>query len=128
MVANIFLSLTDYPIFRKIIWKPFYEILAKKFKITDWHFMNYGFAFAAGEPALPLRAHDEIDRYPIQLYHYLASKVKIEGKEVLEVGSGRGGGSSYINRYLSPKKITALDIASNAVKWAKDHHKENDLE
>jgi ubiquinone/menaquinone biosynthesis C-methylase UbiE len=128
MVAKIFLSLTDYPIFRKIIWKPFYEILAKKFRIFDWHFMNYGYAYAPGQPSLYLRPDDQINRYPIQLYHYLASKVRIEGKDVLEVGSGRGGGSSYINRYLYPKKVTALDIASNAIKWAKEHHQEKDLE
>lgn len=128
MVAKILLSITDYPIVRKIMWKPFYEILAKKFRIVDWHFMNYGYAFGPGEPVLYLRPNDEINRYPIQLYHYLASKTEIEGKEILEVGSGRGGGSSYINRYMNPKKITALDIASNAIKWAREHHQEKDLE
>lgn len=127
MVAKIFLTLTDYPIFRKIVWKPFYEILAKKFRILDWHFMNYGYAFGPDQPALYLRPNDEINRYPIQLYHYLASRTNIEGKEILEVGSGRGGGSSYINRYLNPKKVTGLDIASNAIKWAMQHHKEKDL-
>lgn len=128
MVAKILLSLTDYPFFRKIIWKPFYEVLAKRFRIYDWHFMNYGYAFGADKPALHLHPNDEINRYPIQLYHYLATKTQIQGKEVLEVGSGRGGGSSYINRYLHPEKITGLDIASNAIKWAQEHHKEKNLE
>src|SRR5687768_8857567 len=128
MVAKILLSLTDYPIVRKLMWKPFYEILAKKFKITDWHFMNYGYEFGPGEAAPYLRAADEINRYPIQLYHYLASKTSLEGKDLLEVGCGRGGGSSYINKYLSPKKVIGLDIASNAVKWAREHHSENGIE
>jgi ubiquinone/menaquinone biosynthesis C-methylase UbiE len=127
MVAKIFLSLMDYPIFRKIVWKPFYEILAKKFRILDWHFMNYGYAFDPGAPVLHLRPNDEINRYPIQLYHYLATKTNIEGKEILEVGCGRGGGSRYINSYLNPRHVTALDIASNAIKWAKQHHKDKDL-
>lgn len=117
----------DYPIFRKIVWKPFYEILAKKFRILDWHFMNYGYAFDPGAPVLHLRPNDEINRYPIQLYHYLATKTNIEGKEILEVGCGRGGGSRYINSYLNPRHVTALDIASNAIKWAKQHHKDKDL-
>ena len=128
MVAKIFLTLTDYPVFRKIIWKPFYEILAKKFRIDGWHFMNYGYSYGPDEPLLYLRPDDEINRYPVQLYHYLASKVDIEGKEILEVGSGRGGGSSYINRYLCPQKITALDVAHNAIKWAKEHHREKNIE
>src|ERR1700754_3511325 len=106
MVAKIILSLTDYPIVRKLIWKPFYEILAKKFRIADWHFMNYGYDSTADESILYLRPEDEINRYPIQLYHYLATKTVIEEKVVLEVGSGRGGGASFINRYLNPKQIT----------------------
>lgn len=40
----------------------------------------------------------------------------IEGKSVLEVGSGRGGGSNYIKRYLKPKKIVGVDLSSKAVK------------
>src|SRR4051812_44052429 len=117
MVAKILLSLTDYSFFRRLIWKPFYETMAKKFRIEDWHFMNYGYAPGADQPTVFLLAHDEINRYPIQLYHFLAQKTTIEGKEILEVGSGRGGGSSYISRYLKPARITGIDIASNAVKW-----------
>jgi ubiquinone/menaquinone biosynthesis C-methylase UbiE len=127
MVAKIFLSLTDYAFFRRIVWKPLYNALAKNFKIQDWHFMNYGYSPGAHQSAPTLMAKDEINRYPIQLYHFLATKTAIEGKEILEVGSGRGGGSSYIRRYLNPAKITGLDIASNAVKWANDQHTEENL-
>lgn len=127
MVAKIFLSLTDYPFFRRLIWKRLYETLAKNFRIEDWHFMNYGYAPGTHQAAPTLHPHDEINRYPIQLYHFLAKKTAIEGKELLEVGSGRGGGSSYICRYLNPAKITGLDIASNAVKWANNQHIEENL-
>ena len=40
MIAQSFLKLTDYPSFRRIIWKPVYEALAKKINVPDWHFMN----------------------------------------------------------------------------------------
>ena len=92
MLAKAFLSLTSYPAFRRIIWKPVYEGLAKHFKISDWHFMNYGYAPADTAPALVLLPHDEVNRYPIQLYHFMAAKTDIKDKQVLEVGSGRGGG------------------------------------
>lgn len=128
MVAKLFMSLTDYPFFRRIIWKPVYELLAKKLKIDDWHFMNYGYSPGTGQPALFLHPQDEINRYPIQLYHFLAQKTIIENKEILEVGSGRGGGSGYISRYLHPAKMTGMDIAHNAVKWATNQHKESNLE
>ena len=35
-----------------------------------------------------------------QLYHYVAAAVDLDGKKVLEVGSGRGGSASYVARVL----------------------------
>ena len=50
-----------------------------------------------------------------QLYHFVTSHADIKDKNVLEVGSGRGGGASYIARYLSPSSITGVDISNEAV-------------
>ena len=122
MIARLFLDLTDYPAFRRIIWKPVYETIAKKFKVADWQFMNYSYAPNAYELPLSLQPEDEVNRYSIQLYHYLVSILEVPGKEILEVGSGRGGGANYINKYLKPVKITGLDIAHNAVKLANKKH------
>lgn len=127
MIAKLFLSLTDYPFFRRIIWKPLYETLAGKFKITDWEFMNYGYTPFEYEKALVLKEKDEINRYPLQLYHYLAATVDVSQKEMLEVGSGRGGGAAYIENYLQPKAYTGLDIAFNAVKLANNQHANGNL-
>lgn len=127
MIAKAFLSLTEYPAFRRLVWKPVYEVLAKRFKISDWHFMNYGYATATSQPAILLHEKDEINRYPIQLYHFLAQKATIKDMHVLEIGCGRGGGASYISRYLSPARITAIDIAKNAIKLAKQNHQETNL-
>jgi len=118
MITKIFLSLTDFAAIRRLIWKPVYELLAIKFKVKDWCFMNYGYAHSKDEAPLQLDALDEINRYPIQLYHYLATKTKIDGLHILEVGSGRGGGCWYIKKYLDAENIIGLDIASNAVKLA----------
>jgi ubiquinone/menaquinone biosynthesis C-methylase UbiE len=127
MIAKMFLTLTDYPFFRRIVWKPFCEMLAKKFRVEGWHFMNYGYAPFKYEKKLVLDPLDEIHRYPIQLYHYLACKVRIEGMDVLEVGSGRGGGCNYIRRYFGPRKITGLDIAANAISFSKQMHQQKGL-
>jgi ubiquinone/menaquinone biosynthesis C-methylase UbiE len=122
MIARLFLDLTDYAAFRRMIWKPVYETIAKKFKVADWQFMNYGYAPQAHEAPLTLHPEDEVNRYSIQLYHYLVSILEVPGKEILEVGSGRGGGANYIKKYLKPEKITGLDIAYNAVKLANQKH------
>jgi len=122
MIAQSFLKLTDYPAFRRIIWKPIYETLAKKIQVPDWHFMNYGYVPSESEKPLQLHNKDEINRYPLQLYHYMVSILDITGAEILEVGSGRGGGANYIKEYLKPKSITGLDIACNAVRLANKNH------
>jgi ubiquinone/menaquinone biosynthesis C-methylase UbiE len=127
MIAKIFLSLTDYPLFRRIIWKPIYETLAKRLKIEDWYFMNYGYMPFEYEPLLELNKPDEINRYPIQLYHYLASRIELNGLEVLEVGSGRGGGANYLKRYHRPRKMVGMDIAHNAIKLSRNSHKAEGL-
>lgn len=118
MIAQSFLKLTDYPAFRRIIWKPVYETLAKKINVPDWHFMNYGYVPSEPEKHLELKSKDEINRYSLQLYHYLVSILDLTGAEMLEVGSGRGGGAKYVYEYLKPKKVTGLDIAHNAVQLA----------
>ena len=122
MIAKLFLSLTDYPFFRRIIWKPLYETLAKSIKASDWQFMNYGYAPFEYEKTLTLGPEYEINRYPLQLYHYLATKVEVSQKEMLEVGCGRGGGAAYIGNCLKPKTFTGVDIAHNAVKLANNQH------
>jgi len=127
MIAKLFLNLTDYPIFRRIMWKPIYEWLAKRFDFMEWHFMNYGYTPFEYERKLKLNQEDEVHRHAIQLYHYLASKVRIEGMDVLEIGSGRGGGCNYIKRYFNPRKITGLDIAGNAVNFSKQTHLQKGL-
>jgi ubiquinone/menaquinone biosynthesis C-methylase UbiE len=127
MIAKIFLRLTDYPVIRRIMWKPIYEWLAKKFNFHDWHFMNYGYAPFAHERKLKLSAEDEVHGYAIQLYHYLASKVTLEGMDVLEIGSGRGGGCNYIKRYFNPRKITGIDVAGHAVNFSKQTHNQKGL-
>jgi len=128
MIAQLFLTLTDYPAFRRLIWKPVYETIAKKFRVADWQFMNYGYVPAGSERTLTLPKEDEINRYSIQLYHYLLSRHEVSGTEMLEVGSGRGGGANYISKYLKPKKITGLDIAHNAVKLANEKHSTEGLQ
>ncbi|MBS1920925.1 MAG: hypothetical protein JST17_11790 [Bacteroidetes bacterium] len=127
MIAKAFLNLTDYPFFRRLVWKTIYEAMTINLKIFNWYFMNYGYAPSGNKIFLRLKDKDEINRYPLQLYHYLASKIKLEGLDVLEVGIGRRAGCSFLKGYLSPWKITGLDIAAKAVKLSQQSHKQRGL-
>ena len=91
--------------------------MAKKYQLPDWNFMNYGYAELDGSE-LKLNEFSEKDRYFIQLYHHVASAVDLDGKKVLEVGSGRGGGANYVARALKPGEMVGLDYSSNAVDFS----------
>ena len=79
---------------RRLVWRACYEALAKRVSTPDWAFMNYGYAPATvdvGRP--PLRSSDERDRLCIQLYLHAIDDCDLRDRDVLEVGSGRGGGA-----------------------------------
>ncbi len=108
--------------FKRFNAKVTYELLAKKVPATDWHFMNYGYVPSESEKSIPLPDDVGIQKYPLQMYHYLASKIPLQGKQVLEVGSGRGGGARHIARFFKPAFYTAMDLAQSAVDLANKIH------
>jgi ubiquinone/menaquinone biosynthesis C-methylase UbiE len=102
--------------------RAWYQHISRLDKQHNMTFMNYGFAGLDGAPPPALFAQDERDRYGIQLYHHLTSGIEMAGRDVLEVGSGRGGGCSYIARYVGPRSVTGLDVAGRAVDYCTSHH------
>jgi len=112
---------------KHFLWKRIYDRLANTYEYFDWAFMNYGFDYNNKSNEPPLGDEDEEYRYCIQLYHHTVEKLAVQDKTVLEVGSGRGGGTSYIARYLSPKKITGIDYSKNAIKLCNRIHNEHNL-
>ena len=110
------------PWFKRFLWRHWYQYLAG-YKVADWQFMNYGYASLAEDaPQLELQAADEPNRYSIQLYHHVASRVSLTGLEALEVGSGRGGGASFVKRYLQPKQMTGVELSAEAVRFCRATH------
>jgi SAM-dependent methyltransferase len=105
------------------VWRVCYETLGARIRAPEWAFMNYGYAPADGGPVPRLDAVDEADRYCIQLYDRAIGPVDLAGKDVLEVGSGRGGGTSYIARYLGPRTTTGLDFSASAVALCTRHRR-----
>jgi ubiquinone/menaquinone biosynthesis C-methylase UbiE len=87
--------------------------------------MNYGYYEKDFSPTLSIT--DEDERYPIQLYHFLAEKVSFKNLDVLEVGSGRGGGASYLAKTFNPKSICGIDISSNAIDLCNSLYDQNNL-
>jgi len=117
-----FIQLT--PEIKRSFWKWWYNAFAKRARDDAFKFMNYGYHAPGFNPVL--QEFDENERFPIHLYHHVATQINIADKTMLEVGSGRGGGASYLTRYLNPKSYVGIDISEAAVSLCNDiHHVEN---
>jgi cytochrome P450/ubiquinone/menaquinone biosynthesis C-methylase UbiE len=115
------------PVFKKLMSKYWYPFLSRRWDAEDVLLINYG--YDEDPPmALPLNESDESHRYSIQLYHRTATHVDLEGKKVLEVSCGHGGGSSYVMRTLGPAAYTALDINSAGINFCRRRHDVPNLE
>lgn len=122
LIRFLVFLLEHFPWLRRQLWRWWYNRLAKRHRGGDWTFMNYGYVPAASAPALALEGVDEPDRLCIQLYHHVASTTELLGREVLEVGSGRGGGASFLARYHRPMRMTGVDFSQEAVTLAGSRH------
>jgi len=98
-----------------VFFKFWYWYLSSIDKNAEVIFMNYG--YSKDNHKIELDESDEKNRYSIQLYHMVATGVDIEGKDILEVGCGRGGGLWYIYRYLSPNFVTGVDLNNKAINF-----------
>lgn len=112
-----------FPDLRWAVSKWWYEKLSSLDLDTNMIFMNYGYAnIDPHGKQLPLETQDEDNRYCIQHYHHVATAVDLKGLDVLEICSGRGGGASYITRYLQPKSLIGYDITANAISFCNRHY------
>jgi SAM-dependent methyltransferase len=123
-VRIVVLLLERSPVLRRWLWRRWYGRLARQFTQPGWTFMNYGWAPDPASPAapLPLAPADEPDRLGIQLYAEVVSPMRLADLTVLEIGSGRGGGASYLARYHRPRKITGVDYSPEAVALCRQRH------
>jgi SAM-dependent methyltransferase len=106
------------PGLQKCLWRLWYQGLALNWHDRKWTFMNYGWVPLDDKEVFPLQPEDEPDRCFIGLYRYLAERLEPAGATLLEVGSGRGGGSSYLCRYHAPHEVVGVDYSAAAVKLA----------
>lgn len=110
---------------RKPLWRIWHNlIISWEKQNVVMRFMNYGYAPLNGdEPRLELLPVDESERFSIQLYDHGARQTTIQDKDVLEVGCGRGGGASYISRYMSPRSYTGVDLSTSGINFCNSFYR-----
>ena len=122
--TNIFrLMCRISPEIKRSLWRMWYQYLTTNDEDADLLFMNYGFAnLDSNAKKLFLKGSDEKYRFCIQLYRHVVSSVNLREKDVLEVGCGRGGGSSHIVKHLKPKSMTGIDFSEKAIDFCNRYY------
>ena len=126
MLTNLIMGMANRsPKVRRRFFNWTFETLAAMTRdVESWTFMNYGYAdIDAGAAKLPLHPCDEVERYCVQLYHQAVAALDLRNKDVVEVSSGRGGGASYVKRYLQAKTVTAVDLSPNQIDFCRRVHR-----
>jgi len=82
--------------------------------------MNYGYAPLDGD----VTGDDTPERYSHALYAHVASAAPLAGREVLEVGCGRGGGAAYVAQRFDVARLAGVDFSEQAVRFASEHHRD----
>ena len=100
----------------RLFTNAWYSLVNRLDRRAEATLMNYGYA-GAETATLELDSRLEPHRYGVGLYHHVASRVPIEGKDVLEVGCGRAGGASYVAQAFRPRRYVGLDVNRSTIRF-----------
>ncbi len=115
------------PRFERAATRMFYDFVNRRSVDGGSSMMNYGYAPLDGGPAIALRPEEEHERSGYQMYHAVAGTVELSGKDVLEVGCGRGGGAAFVLRTLAPRSMTGVDFSARAIAHCIANHRDERL-
>lgn len=99
--------------FRGVFWKGVYEALGRytRARGADFSAMNFGYDDGDGDDARRWGvdpSHPE--RVCLQLYSRVVDGVLVEGRDVVDVSCGRGGGLAHLARSLRPTSAIGFDF------------------
>jgi SAM-dependent methyltransferase len=104
------------PATEKLLWRGFYELASLRGGgETGTALMNYGYAAADASDAGASGEGTGEERFGLALYAAVTGARELAGKDVLEVGCGRGGGSAFVFERFRPRSMTGVDLARTAV-------------
>ena len=105
-----------------------YNLVSRSHKDSPVEFMNYGYAsLSPDDPDPELATEHSSGVHSIQLYYRLVKEIPLAGRDVLEVGSGRGGGAAFVMRHGEPRSVTGVDFADTAVEFCNRRYRQDGL-
>lgn len=110
---------------KRLVVHRLYDYLARRYPTTQWTTMNYGYVPLENE-VLPAPPVTTAERHALQLYLRIATAgqhgTDVGECDIVEIGSGRGGGAAYLTTTLQPKSYLALDISAPATALARERY------
>jgi SAM-dependent methyltransferase len=85
--------------------------------VPQFTVLNYGFS---SEPENSVIAANEPEFYCLRLYEHTIRETPLEGRDVLEVSCGRGGGANFVSRSFKPHRYVGVDLSQENVKLARE--------
>ncbi len=95
-------------------------------KKTRWKMMNCG--LVPSEPILKSEGENAEEKHSYELYAQLVANTPLQDRDVLEIGSGRGGGACFLLEHQSPRRLVALDYTPGTIRWCRRNFSRPGLE
>ncbi|OHX10469.1 SAM-dependent methyltransferase [Chromobacterium sphagni] len=99
-----------------------YNMMTRMFPDSRLTFLNYGYLEKDGDLAW-LRDEDREQQCSANLIRTLLGDADLSGKNVLKIGSGRGGNCSYLARYAGAASVTGLDFCPAHIEFCDRVHR-----
>ena len=103
---------------KKEIWRKVYDYVAT-LDTQGFEMMNYGYE---DEETAGRGVGTEDERLPHQMYEHVMGRADLRGKDVLEIGCGRGGGAAFAKRRFAPARLCGLDYSSKAIEICRQRY------
>ena len=85
--------------------------------VPQFTVLNYGFS---SDPENSVVAANEPEFYCLRLYEHTVRDTPLQGRDVLEVSCGRGGGANFVSRTFKPQRYVGVDLSQENVRLARE--------
>ena len=90
--------------------------------------MNWGFCSTRpDDPDPEIEVENWSSLHCLRLYYRVVRPISLAGLDVLEVGSGRGGGASFLMQEFRPRTLTGIDFSPAAVAFCNRRYAQEGL-
>jgi SAM-dependent methyltransferase len=116
--------LDEPPDATNLLTRALYEFAVSEDAIRRLPFLNLGYHPSPDEATATIRLTGELARFQcnLNLYTQALGAVRLGGRDVVEVGAGRGGGAAALVAHHQPRSYVAIDGSRRQVEMCRSIH------